>query len=531
MANITNSQSQAPSPSGELLFKPFFVQKGVGPHLGDLAFATDENGDTFPSNMTIDADGIKISNTKGHKRFGINLRWNVEGFGYNDYTADNCGEFYELPIIGKQTVYNLNYEIAASRVARNRQRRVNFVKEGWQPSKETSAYLDLSEGLLEDAGRKSRLSEDCAQLAQKALHYALWGSEMMELEKAKWNIKRIGHRANFLFGCDARSYYEMPKDRFVEYFTRLFNFAAVTYVVNGDPEMDIFEPVEGQLNFTHRDILCNVLRQNGIKVEGRLLFWFHKWVTPEWLAHKNFDQLKKYVENHTREVLGHYGDRMAVWEVVNEFHDWANEVQLNPDQVVELTKFACEVARDTVPNIPLMINNCCPFAEYVHLGNWSGQKALYPQRTPWQFVRDLIAADVDFDIIGLQYYYQYRDLQDYIVNMERYESFKKRVQISEIGATSGPSEESVKNGSLGFPTEPYSWRRPWDEELQADWAEALYLIGYSKSWIDSVLWFDFIDNGAYYDNGGLLRGRGRHPKVAYERLIKLRQWLETSGTK
>ena len=36
MANITNSQSQAPSPSGELLFKPFFVQKGVGPHLGDL---------------------------------------------------------------------------------------------------------------------------------------------------------------------------------------------------------------------------------------------------------------------------------------------------------------------------------------------------------------------------------------------------------------------------------------------------------------------------------------------------------------
>ena len=35
-----------------------------------------------------------------------------------------------------------------------------------------------------------------------------------------------------------------------------------------------FEPVEGQLNFTHRDILCNVLRQNGIKVEGRLLFGF-----------------------------------------------------------------------------------------------------------------------------------------------------------------------------------------------------------------------------------------------------------------
>ncbi|HQE96209.1 MAG TPA: hypothetical protein PLW05_11405, partial [Candidatus Marinimicrobia bacterium] len=109
LADITNSKSPAPSPNGGLLFKPFFVQKGVGPHIGNLVFASDENGDTFQSNITIDSNGINISDTKSHRRFGINVRWNGEGFGYNDYTADNCGEFYELPIFGKQTVYNLNY--------------------------------------------------------------------------------------------------------------------------------------------------------------------------------------------------------------------------------------------------------------------------------------------------------------------------------------------------------------------------------------------------------------------------------------
>lgn len=526
-AVLTNSRNEKSTQSGELLFKPYFVQDGIGPHIGDWAFASDKNGDTFRSNATVDSDGLKISDSDGKKRFGINVRWNVEGFGYNDYTADNNGELYELPPAGKQVVCNLNYEIAHSRVDRNRKRRNQFEKEGWRPSKETTAYLDLSEGLLEDAGRKQRLSEDCGKLAQRALYYALWGSEMMEMDKINWAIGRQGHRSDFLFGCDARSYHEMSKDRFMELFPQLFNFAALTFVVNGDSEMNVFEPVEGQLNFSLRDVLFNDLWKHDIKVEGRLLFWFHKWVTPEWLARKNYDQLKKYIEQHTREVMSHYGDRMHVWEVVNEFHDWANEVQLNPDQIVELTKFACEVARDTVPAVPLMINNCCPFGEYVHLGNWSGQKARYQQRTPWQFIRDLVDAGVDFDIIGQQYYYQYRDLQDYIVNLERFETFGKTVQISEIGATSGPSDRSVKTGSLGMPTEPYAWRRPWDEDLQADWAEAMYLIGYSKPWVDSVLWFDFIDDGAYYDNGGLLRWRGKQIKASFNRLAQLRQRLDS----
>lgn len=60
---------------------------------------------------------------------------------------------------------------------------------------------------------------------------------------------------------------------------------------------------------------------------------------------------------------------MYAWEVVNEAHDWANELQLTPDQIVEVTKLACDVAKDTAPNVHRLINNCCPFAEYVQLKN------------------------------------------------------------------------------------------------------------------------------------------------------------------
>jgi hypothetical protein len=59
----------------------------------DWAYASDENWDAFHSNIMASKEGVKISDTEGHKKFGIDVRWNVEGFGYIYITADNGGEF------------------------------------------------------------------------------------------------------------------------------------------------------------------------------------------------------------------------------------------------------------------------------------------------------------------------------------------------------------------------------------------------------------------------------------------------------
>jgi len=103
------------------------------------------------------------------------------------------------------------------------------------------------------------------------------------------------------------------------------------------------------------------LEKYKIQVAGRPLFWTHKWVTPDWLKNKTFPQLLNYLEKHIRTVVGHYGNRIKVWEVVNELHDWANELFLNHEQTIELTKFACDIVRDVNPNLKILINNCSPF--------------------------------------------------------------------------------------------------------------------------------------------------------------------------
>lgn len=517
---LTKRRTDSNTEMGELIFKPFFIQRGMGPHLLDWAYASDREWDAFHSNIAVSNSGVKISDTEGHRKFSIEVRWNVENFGYIYITADNGGEYYQLPPKGKSKVLNLNFELARSRVFRNRRRLDSLTKDHWIPSKELQMYLDLSEDYFSEAAKKQFHAESCAVLSQKALEYALWASEKIELEKAEADILRGGYRPDFFIGCDARGYLQMDPDMFMERFIQVFNYATITHYLISSSYQD-FESEEGQTQYNLRDAVFAELQRKKITVEGRPLLWFYRTTTPDWLRTKSYDELLRYVEKHTREVVSHYGDQMYAWEVVNEFHDWANEIQVTPEQSIEITRLACEVAKAIAPNVHRLINNCCPFAEYVQLKKWGELDAKYPQRTPHQFMRDLVTAGVDFTITGQQMYFPYRDLSDTILLIERMKEFGRPVQLTEVGASSGPSEDSILSGRLGMPEEPYVWHRPWDEELQADWLEGLYTLAYSKPWIEAVNWYDFVDPYSFIKNGGLLRSPKGEPKAAYHRLTKL----------
>lgn len=525
---LTSRRTPRRTAAGTLAFRPYYVQRGVGPHLeGTYAYASDTKWDAFHSDIRATADeGVLLSDAEGQERFGINTRWNVEGFGSGYITADNGGDFYALPPAGQTRELNLNYELAKSRVLRNRRRmaihRGPSGEASWLPSRELESFLALSDGYLEDAEKVVGDEPRRAELAQQALHYALWAGEMMELEKARHDIRRRGYRPEFFTGCDTKSFFLMDQDTALDRFLELFDYATITYYLTVRWNQD-FEPTQGDHRFDLRDAFFKQLRDRGVAVEGRPLFWPHKAVTPEWLRQLSYDDLLRYVERHVREVVGHYGDGMHAWEVVNEFHDWANETNLTPEQTIEVTRLACDVAKATAPSVHRLINNCCPFAEYVQMGEHSGGKARYPQRTPWEFMRDLVDADVDFTITGVQMYYPYRDLQDTILHIERFETFGRPVQLTEVGASSGPSNRSVALDTLTISQDPYLWHRPWDEELQADWLEGIYTLGYSKPWIEAVNWYDFADDHAFIRNGGLLRSPLGEPKAAFHRLKRLKE--------
>lgn len=522
---LTTKRTITQTEKGSLVFKPVYVQKGKGPHLLNWAYASDHNWDAFHSNITSDKKGVVISDTEGTEKFGINVRYYVENFGYIFITADNGGDFYSLPEKGKTIELNLNYELAKSRVLRNRKRKGNF-----KPSSEIASLLNLSEQLLEDSKKTMNNENKFSQLAQGSLYYAMVAGEKLELEKAESIIQKVGYRPDFFIGCDARGYLQMDSDVFMDLFTEAFNYATITHYLISEKYQN-FESREGEKQFNLRTALHSELRKRNITVEGRPLFWFYNSVTPDWLRNKSYPQLLKYVESHTKEVVSHYGDGMYAWEVMNEAHDWANELQLTPEQIVEVAKLACDVAKDTNPKVHRLINNCCPFAEYVQLKKWGDLDAKYPQRTPIKFMKDLVDAGVDFTITGQQMYFPYRDLQDTLMLIERHEQFGRPVQLTEVGASSGPTKDSINDGRLEMPNEPFIWHRHWDQDLQAEWLEGLYTLAYSKPWIEAVNWYDFVDPYSWIKEGGLIESPSGQKKESYNRIIDIQKKWKSLGIK
>lgn len=524
---LLNSRISKNTLKGELKFIPHFVQRGRGPHLYELAWATDKDWDTFYSDIVITDKGVTISDSKGVSRFGINVRWNVEGFGWTNITADNGGEFYTLPPSGKAQSLNLNYELCKSRVIRNRFRLKDLKKNGWAPSSEVMMYVNLSEQLFEDATKRKIDDLTCANLAQRGLQYSLWASEKMEIEKAKYDIDVRGFRSDFYIGCDARSFYQMYQDAFLELFSELFNYANITFVVKGDGMMSDYQTAPGVIQPETRELLIRKLNQRGIKCQERLLFWFHDCCIPDWLRDMKYDDLLKYAEKLTYDTMKHYGDLLYAMEVVNELHDWANELQLSHEQITELTRLINDVAKSVAPNVKRTVNNCCPFAEYVQLNSYSKRKAIHPQRSPYKFSKDLIDAGIDFDILEQQMYFPYRDFQDTVLMIEKLATLGKPMQLSEIGAPGGPSNYSVRNNTVPISNEPYLWHQPWNEHTQADWLEDMYTLAFSKPYMQACNWFDFVDPYYYIENGGLLRSPKGEKKESYHRLKMLKdKWSQ-----
>ena len=482
----------------------------------EWAYATTPDGDAFKSPIEIMQEGVVVPDTMRDQPFAVNAKWYVEGFGYLWLEADNAGRFYTADDFSSGGVRNLNVEFARSYVTRNAATLAHYQRMGTDFSAEVRGLHDMAQELLESAER--RQGEAAGDLANQALLYALWAGEKIELEHARSVLVRP-RTGDFYFGCETRQYIWAKSEAMTERFEDVFNFATVTHYV-WDTWYPVFEPEEGVYRWGIKDDIVDWLVEHDITVEGRPLLWFHPAVTPDWLKEKDFAGVMAYAENHVRNLVGHYGDKVLHWEVVNEYHDWANIHDFSPEQITEVVRLACETTHDVNPRVDRLINNCCLFAEYAADGYTAHGSGLRPLRTPRQFVADLVEAEVPFETVGVQVYFPERSLADTVRHIDRFAAFGKPVYITEIGATSGPTRADVMLERMEMQGPLYDWHRPWDQDLQADWLEQLYTVLYARPYVHALNWYDFADFRTFIPNGGLVR-EDASPKQSYERLQNL----------
>lgn len=468
--------------------------------------ATDPDGRPFellPQIQDNDTATLELPSEK----FELMMVLPVRGFGQVYLYADNGGSLYS-PADFAGTELLLNYEFARSRAAFVRRYVEAARADGVSFDPATLRRLELGEAALEKASAAKELDHRAAD-SNDSLAETMWAGEMAALERARHRISRGGPRSGFLFGCNAFRF-DQSED-YARLYTRLLNYATLPFYRAGT------ERAEGEPDYSRVESLLGKMAATSLVTKGHPLVWFHRAGVPEFLRDKSWEELQDSCRDYILRSVLRFRSRIRAWDVINEAHDWANDLQLTQDQLLEMTRLAAETTRLGDPTAFRVVNSCCTWAEYVATRRSYSGPLNRPARTPLEYVRALEDARVPYEAIGLQVYYPSRDMLEIERHIERYFRFGKPIHITELGVPT--SSEPVQRGQVRQPNRNVWHGTEWTEEIQADWIEQFYTICYSKPEIEAITWWDFSDP-AFIPHGGLLTADMK-PKPGYERLASL----------
>lgn len=470
-------------------------------------YACDALDEPIPAEfLSLGPGAIRCRTEAGNVRF--QLLWTMGSFGRLYCLADRDGAGYTP----EDSPIDLPYELARSAVsylhralATMRSRGVPSLPASWDDLARCQSQLaDAAE--TPDRVSRARIVSEVHALAAERLDTAI-------VEDARWTVGRFDteRTAGIRFGGNAFGHFLSKGYR--DRFEAIFDFATIPFYAAA------IEPQRGSMRWDIIDGMLDWLDRAGIEAKGHPLYWGHELNLPAWLTRSSFSTVLELVVDQVERFLGRYGDRITVWDIVNEAHDWppANVLGFTSEQQIELTRTLSETVARVAPGSSRVLNCTATWAEYAAAIERRGM-------TPFSYLNEVIDAGVGFEAIGVQYYAPARSLADVSKNLKKYAKLGKPLHITELCAPSIPPEPAgysmhpIEEDWGMLPREPYSWwRGAWSEKLQADWAEGIYLIAAANEAVEAITWWDFSDDRAVIPGGGLLT-ESHEPKRAYRRI-------------
>ncbi len=422
------------------------------------------------------------------KPFQVCALVNTPGFGEVVVYADNKGQGFTKP-----GWVDFTSEAAATRLMR--------VKSALKQAE--------AEGVLLSQGFYQRLRAAEKESPHKSLAITLKAGEDLTVARARHRIAQMNGqpREGFIFGCNAFGY-PARGPIYQERFKELFNLGITNVYLSH------YAPTETTRDFTRTDNETAWLLSNDMRMKPCPPFYMASGVTPEWLKNRPYSEVKQIAHDLVKEVAARYKDKTEFCEIMNEAHDYSNSLRLTPDEMTDLAGVTSRAAREGDPDVKRIINSCHLWGEYAAEPTKDGKY----RRSPYVYLRDCINAGVDFEIVGLQFYYPEYDLFEIDRLLDKFSKLGKPIQITEMGCQSAPGIDpnaQRKKGSAG-------WHSDWTEAMQSDWVTSIYTICYSKPYVEGVSWWDLADAVSFWPYGGLLRG-DCSPKPAYLRLKSMKK--------
>ncbi|MGB8981458.1 MAG: endo-1,4-beta-xylanase [Anaerolineales bacterium] len=281
------------------------------------------------------------------------------------------------------------------------------------------------------------------------------------------------------------------------------------------------EPEHGQfdLEFTNDWLGIDELKTGGMKIKTNNLFSLGEDMPPFW-QNVPYAEFTRRVSEHVATIVKRFAPSVDYWEAALEpnFGNH-NPLNLTKDEYYGAISTSIAAIRANDPTAIIEINLSYPCGGIDWLDNF-------------QIVQEMLDRQIDFDVIGLQFYYNayiaagnYQmpkmSLSEMSACYDRYEEmlipYGKRVVGSEFSV---PSDAPV--GQHGY------WDQPWSESTQAQYLETAFTIFFSKPTNLGLVWWNTVEPSPFIYHGGLLNDDGT-PKPAFHALQNLIAGWTTSG--
>ncbi len=243
----------------------------------------------------------------------------------------------------------------------------------------------------------------------------------------------------------------------LERFTEVFNYSVIGF----SGKWNVLEPVQGERNMEPLDRYIDWCHRHGIAVEYHFVCGYE----PPWLRHLSPEEQQATLLRHADDLIDRYGDRVAIWQIVNE------------RRLQALAPAVFERFRERLPGARLGVSHCARF--YADREDERRERDLL---RGWDSVTELQDQGVTVDYFGVHAHRPmgtWWDPRTIYEVLDTYAERGMRVRVTETGIShAGKIMGSVLKGD-------------WDEALQADYLQRFLTVLYSHPNVDGVNFWGF----------------------------------------
>lgn len=463
-----------------------------------------------PARAVIRAEsGLIRAEARASEPAGLSLLWPVAGVG--TYQLETT----RLP--GREEPYCLSLELA-----RHRLMRISIKREEWglfdyPGMDDVAAEVDAARDKFVEALKADSFAEQ-SRLGDEALAEAIRASEHVTRFHASVFLgRRGGGVGRGLFGAGVAG---APGSQTVlERSREAIDFLRVPFTWRE------IQPQENSRKFDATDAWIAAAGKAGLSVRSGPLLNFGVQFVPDWMYiwENDYETIVDMARDQIGQCVRRYAGQVTHWTVASGIHG-DNVFSLTFEQIIDLTRMAATVARQTAPRAQIIIDLTQPWGEYYARNQRTIPPPLYAEMA--------VQSGIPFDAFGLQFVFglssegfHLRDLMQISSMLDRLANFGKVLHVTAVAVPgAGAAKDAYKAVSEGG-----IWSRPWSESTQAEWLREFCEVALSKPFVESVCVQNLVDGPQNaVPLSGLFRADGT-PKAALGRLSELRKRILSEG--